>query len=107
MIPGAGEIGGGKIAKGIVELGGKVVKMAEKYLGAGKTLEKNLNLVEKAVTKVEKPIVAAERKIKNGDLTDGGTNNVDNIEPLSHDEHMQIHIDNGDFIRWGKLGGKK
>jgi hypothetical protein len=34
-------------------------------------------------------------------LADGGTDTVDNIEPKLHSEHMQEHIDNGDFARWG------
>ena len=35
-------------------------------------------------------------------LADGGTNHIDNIEPCPHKDHVQHHIDNGDFVRWGK-----
>ncbi len=33
---------------------------------------------------------------------DGAPNNIHNIEPKPHAEHMQEHIDNGDFARWAK-----
>jgi RHS repeat-associated protein len=33
---------------------------------------------------------------------DGGSpNDLNNIEPKPHDQHMQDHMDNGDFKRWG------
>jgi RHS repeat-associated protein len=35
-------------------------------------------------------------------LADGGTNDIGNIEPKPHDEHMREHQENGDFSRWGK-----
>jgi len=38
---------------------------------------------------------------------DGGANSLENIEPLPHAEHMQRHIDAGDFKRWGARGGRK
>jgi hypothetical protein len=38
-------------------------------------------------------------------LADGGTNDVGNIEPKPHDEHIQMHKDNGDFKRWGSKVG--
>ncbi len=38
-------------------------------------------------------------------LADKGTNNVDNIEPLQHGEHMRRHREAGDFRRWGARRG--
>ena len=40
-------------------------------------------------------------------LADGGTNDVSNIEPLPHAEHVRRHSEAGDFRRWGSQGGKK
>ena len=40
-------------------------------------------------------------------LGDEGTNDVSNIEPLPHDEHVRRHSETGDFRRWGSRGGKK
>ncbi len=34
-------------------------------------------------------------------LSEGGSNALDNIESLPHDDHVQIHINAGDFKRWG------
>jgi hypothetical protein len=38
-------------------------------------------------------------------LADGGDNTPNNIEPLPHDSHVQQHINNGDFARWGAGSG--
>jgi hypothetical protein len=35
-------------------------------------------------------------------LADEGTNDVENIEPKPHQEHMDEHKKNGDFKRWGQ-----
>jgi RHS repeat-associated protein len=40
---------------------------------------------------------------------DGGTDDLSNIEPKPHDQHIQDHMNNGDFKRWGDRsneGGK-
>jgi hypothetical protein len=34
-------------------------------------------------------------------IADGGTNTLDNIEPMHPDEHIAQHINNGDSGRWG------
>lgn len=34
-------------------------------------------------------------------LADGGANDVTNIEPIKHSDHIQMHMDNGDYVRWG------
>ncbi|MRG97255.1 HNH endonuclease signature motif containing protein [Polyangium spumosum] len=34
-------------------------------------------------------------------LAEGGSNDVDNIEPLPHSEHVRQHSQAGDFKRWG------
>jgi RHS repeat-associated protein len=40
-------------------------------------------------------------------LADGGTNDLDNIEPLPHADHVQQHKDAGDFKRWGARSKKQ
>lgn len=40
-------------------------------------------------------------------LADGGTNDVDNIEPKPHSEHMQEHMQRGDFNRRGQRSNNK
>jgi hypothetical protein len=35
-------------------------------------------------------------------IADGGTNTLDNIEPMHPDEHAAQHLNNGDSARWGK-----
>jgi len=40
-------------------------------------------------------------------LADGGTNELDNIEPKPHDMHVKEHKDAGDFKRWGARSKKK
>jgi len=37
-------------------------------------------------------------------LADGGSNDVGNIEPLPHAEHIKRHKEAGDFQRWGSRG---
>ncbi|MGB8299212.1 MAG: RHS repeat-associated core domain-containing protein [Polyangia bacterium] len=37
-------------------------------------------------------------------LTDGGSNAVENIEPLPHDQHVAQHKEAGDYKRWGTKG---
>ena len=37
---------------------------------------------------------------------DGGTDNVDNIEPKPHKEHIDEHKKKGDFKRWGERATK-
>jgi len=38
-------------------------------------------------------------------LADGGTNDVDNLSPKPHEDHMREHMDRGDFKRWGGRAG--
>lgn len=38
-------------------------------------------------------------------IADGGTNTLDNIEPMHPDEHIARHIADGDFARWAKRPG--
>jgi hypothetical protein len=39
-------------------------------------------------------------------LADGGTNDLSNIEPMDPGAHIQMHVDNGDFARWGSRSGR-
>ena len=39
-------------------------------------------------------------------LADGGSNSVENIEPVPHSKHVRQHSEAGDFKRWGAQGGK-
>lgn len=38
-------------------------------------------------------------------LAEGGSNAVDNVEPRTRAEHVDIHRENGDFRRWGARSG--
>jgi len=41
-------------------------------------------------------------------LADGGTNEIENIEPLPRTDHIELHKQAGDFKRWGSRSkGKK
>lgn len=40
-------------------------------------------------------------------LADGGTNEVENIGPNPHKEHMNEHKQQGDFKRWGQRSKKQ
>lgn len=35
-------------------------------------------------------------------IADGGTNTLDNVEPMHPDDHVAQHLSNGDSARWGK-----
>lgn len=35
-------------------------------------------------------------------LADGGADDGSNIQPLSREEHIRRHRENGDFGRWGR-----
>lgn len=35
-------------------------------------------------------------------IADGGTNTLDNIEPMHPDDHRALHISNGDAARWAR-----
>jgi hypothetical protein len=37
-------------------------------------------------------------------IADGGTNTLDNIEPMHPDEHIAQHLNNGDSARWARRG---
>lgn len=38
-------------------------------------------------------------------IADGGTNTLDNIEPMHPDEHSARHLNDGDSARWGRRAG--
>jgi hypothetical protein len=38
-------------------------------------------------------------------IADGGTNTLDNIEPMHPDEHTARHRNDGDYSRWGRRPG--
>jgi RHS repeat-associated protein len=40
-------------------------------------------------------------------LADGGTNDLNNVEPLPHDDHVRRHSEQGDFARWAKRAHNK
>ena len=40
-------------------------------------------------------------------LADGGTNELTNIGPITKDEHIKLHKENGDFARWGRRALKQ
>jgi hypothetical protein len=40
-------------------------------------------------------------------LADGGDNSLENIVPMPHDQHVEMHKANGDFIRWGGWSGRR
>lgn len=35
-------------------------------------------------------------------IADGGTNTLDNVEPMHPDEHAAMHVTNGDYARWAR-----
>jgi hypothetical protein len=39
-------------------------------------------------------------------LSEGGSNDVENYEPMPHDQHVRQHSEAGDFKRWGVEGAK-
>lgn len=39
-------------------------------------------------------------------LSEGGKNDLSNIEPKTHSEHVEEHKKRGDFKRWGAKGAK-
>jgi RHS repeat-associated protein len=113
MVPGAGAAADAVRLARRVDKCADAARAADKAADAAKAANKSNKQLKKEYEALTEKPWPKEPSGRSYDLNhkkakaDGGTNTVDNVEPMQHDAHMRHHKDNGDFARWGARAHQK